>query len=69
MPFLAAALAHRLEEGRAGWIGVVVAAGLGRDGMILHRERQIGPAHRPLLLLQLLEGMRRVQLVQHVRSI
>ena len=44
----------------------VVAAGLGRDGVVLHREGQVGPAHRPLLLLQLLEGVRRVQLVQHV---
>jgi len=61
-----AALAHRLEEGRARRIGVVVAAGPGGDGVILHRERQIGPPHRPLLLRELLEGVRRMQLVQHV---
>ena len=61
-----AALAHRLDERRAGWIGTVVAAGSGGDGMILHGECEIGPAHRPPLLLQLLEGMGRVQLVQHV---
>ena len=62
----AAALAHRLDERRAGWIGTVVAAGSGGDGMILHGECEIGPAHRPPLLLQLLEGVGRVQLVQYV---
>ena len=45
---------------------VVVAAGLGGDGVVLHREGEVRPPHRPLLLLQLLEGVRRVQLVQHV---
>ena len=62
----AAALAHRPEEGRARRIGVVVAAGLGGDGMVLHREGQVGPPHRTLLLRELLERVRRVQLVQHV---
>ena len=62
----AAALAHRLEKRRARRIGAVVAAGPGGDGVILHREGEIRPAHRPLLLLQLLEGVGRVQLVQHV---
>ena len=66
MPLRAAALAHGLQEGRAGRIGVVVAAGLGGDRVVLHREGQVGPAHRPVLLLQLLEGVRRVQLMQHV---
>ena len=61
-----AALAHRLEKGRARRIGVVVAAGLGGDGVIHRRKRQIGPAHRPMLLLKLLESMRRVQFVQHM---
>src|SRR5204862_7385532 len=36
-----AALAHGLEEGRAGGIGAVVAAGLGGDGVVLHREGEI----------------------------
>ena len=49
---LAAAFAHRPQERRARRIGVVVAAGLGGDGVVLHREGQIGPAHRPALLLQ-----------------
>ena len=62
----AAALAHRLEKGRARRVGGVVAAGLGGDGVVLHREGEVRPAHRPMLLLQLLEGVRRVQLVQHV---
>ena len=47
-------------------IGVVVAAGLGGDGVVLHGEGQVRPPHRPVLLLQLLEGVRRVQFVQHV---
>ena len=38
--------------------------GCGRDRVILHREGQIGPVHRPLLLLQLREGMVSVQFVQ-----
>src|SRR5215467_2339231 len=58
-----AAFAHRLEKGRARRVGGVVAAGLGGDGVVLHGEGQIRPAHAPVLLLQLLEG---VQLVQHV---
>jgi hypothetical protein len=62
----AAAFAHRLDEGRARRVGVVGAAGLRRDGVVLRRERQVGPAHRTLLLRQDFEGMRRVQLVQHV---
>ena len=62
----AAAFAHRLEKGRTRRIGGVVAAGPGGDGVVLHREGEIRTAHPPLLLLQLLEGVRRVQLVQHV---
>jgi hypothetical protein len=62
----AAALAHGLEKGRARRIGRVVAAGPGGDGMILHGEGEVRPAHRPLLPLQLLEGVGRVQLVQHM---
>jgi hypothetical protein len=61
-----AALAHRLEKRRARWVGAVVAARLGGDGVILHREGEVGSAHGPLLLLQLLEGVGGVQLVQHV---
>jgi hypothetical protein len=34
--------------------------------MILHRKGQVGAAHRPALLLQLREGVMRVQLVQHM---
>ena len=34
--------------------------------MILHREGEIGPPHRTLRLRELLEGMGRMQLVQHV---
>jgi len=60
------AVAHCLEKGCAGGIGGVVAAGSGGDGMVLHGERQIRPAHVPVLLLQLLERVGRVQLVQHV---
>ena len=63
---LGAALAHRLEKRRARRIGVVVAARLGRNGVIQRRERQIGPPHRPLLLFQLFKRVRRVQLVQHM---
>ncbi len=62
----AAALAHRAQERRAGRIGIVVAAGFCGDGVVLHRKSQVRPAHRPLLLLKLLERVRRVQLVQHV---
>ena len=51
MSLLAAALAHRLEKRRARRVGAVVAAGLGGDGVILHREGEVGPPHRPLLLL------------------
>ena len=55
-----------LQERRARRIGVVVAAGLGGDGVVLHREGEVRPPHRAVLLLQLLERVRRVQLVQHV---
>ena len=34
--------------------------------MILHRERQVGAADRPGLLLQLRESMMGVQLMQHM---
>src|SRR4029078_6348655 len=44
----------------------VAAAGLGRDRMIHRRKRQIRPAHRPLLLLQRLKGVRGMKLVQDV---
>ena len=62
----AAAFAHRLEERRARGIGVVVAAGQGRNRMVLHGEGEVRPAHRPLFARELLEGMRRVQLMQHM---
>ena len=42
---LAAALAHRALELRAIGIGRLVASGLRRDRMILHREGEIGAAH------------------------
>ena len=63
---LARALAHRPQERGAGRIGVVIAAGLGGDGVVLHGEGQIGPVDRPALLLQRRKGMMRVQFVQHV---
>ena len=34
--------------------------------MILHRESQVGAAHRPDLLLQLRESVMGVQLMQHM---
>jgi hypothetical protein len=34
--------------------------------VIHRRERQVGPPDRALLLLQLLEGVRRVQFMQHM---
>jgi hypothetical protein len=34
--------------------------------MILHRECQVGPAHRPLLLFQSREGVVGMQLMQHM---
>ncbi len=49
-----------------GRIGVVAAAGLGRNRMILHREGEIGPVHGALLLCQLGEGVMGMQFVQHV---
>ena len=61
-----AALAHRAQERRAFGIRGVVAAGLGRDGVVLHREGQVGPPHRPVRLGEFLEGMGAVQLVEHV---
>ena len=61
-----AAVAHRLEKGRARGIGSVVAAGLSGDGVVLHGEGQIRPAHAPVLLLHLFKGVGSVQLVQHV---
>ena len=63
---LARALAHRPQERRAGRIGVVIAAGLGGDGVVLHGESQIGPVDRPALLLQRGKCMMRMQFVQHV---
>ncbi len=63
---IAAALAHRLDERGARGVGIVVAAGPGRHGVILHREGQVGPVHFALLLLQLRKGMMGVQFVQHV---
>ncbi len=62
----AAALAHGAQEGRAIGVAGVGAAGLRRDGVILHREGEVGPPHRPALFLERLEGVRGVQLMQHV---
>ena len=53
----AAALAHRPQERRAFGIRGVVAAGLGRDGVVLHREGQIGAPDAAIGLGELLEGM------------
>ena len=46
----AAALAHCLDESGSRRVGLVVAAGIGRYRMILHRKGQVGAAHRPTLL-------------------
>jgi len=62
----AAALAHRLDECGPRRVGVLVAARPGRDGVVLHGEREIGTPHAALLLVELLERVRGVQLVQHV---
>ena len=66
MPFLRVPSRIASHERRAGRIGVVIAAGLGGDGVVLHREGQIGPVHRPALLLQRGKCMMRMQFVQHV---
>ena len=63
---VAATLAHRLDEGGSRRIGGVVAAGFCRHRVILHRKRQVGPVHRPLLPRQLREGVMGMQLVQHM---
>jgi hypothetical protein len=63
---LLAARPHGAQEGGAVRIGLVVAARLGGDGVVLHREGEVGAAHRAVLLLQRLKGVRGVQLVQHV---
>ena len=63
---LAATFAHRLDEGGSSGIGVLVAAGLGGDGVILHGEGDIGAAHRAPLLFELRKGVMRVQFVKHV---
>src|SRR5262249_1464693 len=47
-------------------IGLVAAAGLGGDGVVLHREGEVGPPHWTVLLLERLEGVRGVQLMQHM---
>src|SRR5215469_5568505 len=60
----AAALAHRLDEGGSGRVGVVVATRFGCHRMILHRKGEVGAAYRPALLSQLREGVMSVQLVQ-----
>src|SRR5581483_10338037 len=57
---------HRAQECGAGRIAVVVAAGLGGDGVILHREGQVGAAHRPALLFQVGKTMMRMQFVEHM---
>ena len=54
------------RNARAVGIGGVVAPGRRRDGVILHREGEIGPPHRPVGLGELLEGMGTVQLMEHV---
>ena len=40
--------------------------GFGGDGVVLHRESQVRPVHLALLLLQMREGMVRMQLMQNV---
>jgi hypothetical protein len=61
-----AAFAHGAQERGAVGIGGVVAAGRRGDGVILHREGEIGPPHRPVRLGKLREGMGPMQLMQHV---
>ncbi len=62
----AAALTHRPDEGSAARIGFVIAARLGRNGMILDREGQIGTRHAASLLAQLREGVMGMQFMQNV---
>jgi hypothetical protein len=62
----AAAVAHGAQEWRTVGVGGVVAPRLGRDGVILHGEGEVGPPHRPVRLGELLEGVGPVQLVEHV---
>jgi hypothetical protein len=62
----AAPFAHRPQERRAVGVRGVVAPGLGRDGVVLHREGQIGAPDAAVGLGELLEGMRAVQLMEHV---
>ncbi len=66
MPWRRAPFAHRPQERRAFRVRGVVAAGLGRDGVILHREGQIGAANAAIGLGELLEGVRSMQLMEHV---
>ncbi len=56
----------RAQERRAFRIGGVVAAGLARDGVVLRRKGEIGPPHRPLLLVELRQGVRRMEIMQDV---
>ncbi len=55
-------LPSRIALRKAAPEGLVVSC----DGVVLHGEGQIRPAHAPVLLLQLFEGVGSVQLVQHV---
>ena len=45
---------------------VVIAAGFGGDGVILHGESEVRPMHRPVLFLQLRERVVRMKFMQHV---
>ena len=62
----AASFAHRPQEWGAVGVRGVVAAGLGRDGVVLHREGQIGTSNAAVGLGELLEGMGSVKLMEHV---
>mgnify|MGYP003694769661 CR=1 FL=1 len=66
MPFRR--LPSRMARRNGAPSGLVVSSrpGLVGDGVVLHREGEVRPPHRAVLLLQRLEGVRGVQLVQHV---
>jgi len=61
--------AHRLQERRALRIGSSRCGGLRRDGVVLHENVRSAAAPRGFDICELLEGVRRVQLMQHVPSI
>jgi hypothetical protein len=49
--------AHRPDEYRTRRIGFIVAAFLGRNGVVLHRECQVWTPDRPAFLFEMGEGV------------